>query len=453
MNDLLHRVEQTIARRRLLADGDAALVAVSGGVDSMVLLHTLHALSTQHRWRLTVAHFNHRLRGRASDADERFVARMSKKLGLPFVSESADVKEFAQRRKISVEMAARNLRHEFLALTAGKLSLPNIWLAHHADDQVELFFVRLLRGSGTQGLGGMEWSAPSPAAHALALLRPLLGEPKAALREFARAKKISFREDASNRSTDIVRNRLRHELLPLLRRDYAPALDRVVLRSMELVHDEGEFVTLRAIAWLEQKRREDFTTLHVALQRRVVQIGLLAHGIIPQFEHVEELRTRPGEWLTLHAGFICRRRPGGDLEARPVRQVRFYSGEAHITLGTRAGRAACESAVLIWNFLPGPDLPPGRPHTEFFDADRVGESIALRHWRAGDRFQPIGMAQPVKLQDFFVNQKIPRERRHELLLATSHSGEIFWVEGERLGECCKVTPATRRILQWNWQRS
>lgn len=436
----------------MIPDAAPALVAVSGGVDSMGLLHALAALAPEHGWRLTVAHFNHQLRGRAADADERFVARAAEKLGLRFVAGRGGVKKLAAAEKISIEMAARRLRHEFLARAAEELGARHVFLAHHADDQVELFFLRLLRGAGAQGLGGMEWSAPSPAGGGLTLLRPLLGESKAALVEFARAKNISFREDATNQSLDIPRNRVRHELLPLLRRDFAPALDRAVLRSMELVHDEGEFVTLEAIAWLNAKRRPAFGTLHVALQRRVTQIELLAHGVVPQFEHVEHLRTRANEWLTVHAGFICRRRASGEIEARPVRFTPFLSGEALVTLGTRAGRTACESAVLMWSFANGPALPPPCAHTEFFDADAVGAHVVVRHWREGDRFQPIGMKQPVKLQDFFTNQKIPRARRHELLLAESAGGEIFWVEGTRIGERFKVTPATRRILEWNWQR-
>ena len=441
-----------MAGRRLIPDRAPALVAVSGGVDSMVLLHVLAELAVTHQWALTVAHLNHQLRGPEAEEDEQFVARAAQKLGLRFVSDRQDVKAFAAARKISIEMAARHLRHEFLARTAEQLGLRHVFLAHHADDQVELFFLRLLRGAGTQGLGGMEWSAPSSAAGGLALLRPMLGEPKAALVEFARARKIAFRDDASNQSLDIPRNRVRHQLLPLLRRDFAPALDRLVLRSMELVHDEGEFVTLEAIAWLQQARRKSFESLHVALQRRVVQIGLLAQGVVPEFEHVEFLRTNAGEWLTVRAGVICRRRTDGEIELRPVRFTRFYSGEALVTLGTRAGRTACESAVLMWSFAPGGPLPPPRAHHEFFDADAVGTHVVLRHWREGDRFQPIGMDRPVKLQDFFMNRKVPQERRHELLLGVAGSGEIFWVEGERIGERFKVTPDTKRILQWNWQR-
>lgn len=417
----------------------------------MVLLHALAQLAPVHRWRLAVAHFNHQLRGRDSDADELFVQRAAKKLGLPFVSERGEVKALAAAQKISVEMAARRLRHGFLARAAEQTGAKHIFLAHHADDQVELFFLRLLRGAGTQGLGGMEWSAPSPANNHLALLRPLLGETKATLLEHARATKISFREDASNESPEMLRNRLRHDWLPRLRRDYAPALDGAVRRSMELVHDEGEFVTLEAIAWLERRRGGEFDTLHIALQRRVLQIELLRQGIVPQFEHVEFLRERAGEWLTVRAGLLCRRTANG-LETREVRPVDFQGGEACVTLGARAGEAACGTAVLAWKFLRGSKRPASRPGVEHFDADAVGTRIILRHWREGDRFQPIGMKQPVKLQDFFTNQKIPRRRRHELLLATTDGGEIFWVEGARIGERFKITPATRRILEWTWQR-
>jgi tRNA(Ile)-lysidine synthase len=453
VNDLPHRLNQVIARHRLITDGESALIAVSGGVDSMVLLHALAELAPTHRWKLTVAHFNHQLRGRDSDADERFVARAAKKLNLRFVSNRGDVKAFAAAQKLSIEMAARTLRHRFLAHTAERLGVCRAFLAHHADDQVELFFLRLLRGAGTQGLGGMEWSAVSSASRSLKLLRPLLNETKVALLDFARTRKIKFREDATNYSPDILRNRMRQKLLPRLRRDFAPALDRAVLRSMELVRDEGDFVTFEAAAWLRRKRRAAFGALHVALQRRVIQLSLIGHGVVPQFDHVEYLRTHVNKWLTVHASFVGRRRADGEIEMRPVLAARFHSGEARVALGTRAGQTACESAVLMWNFLRGHALPPPSAHTEFFDADTVGRSLVLRHWREGDRFQPIGMKRAVKLQDFFTNQKIPRARRHELLLGVTQHGEIFWVEGARIGERFKITPATRRILKWSWQRS
>src|SRR5258706_520992 len=166
------------------------LVAVSGGLDSVVLLHLLHTLAAKHEWKLTVAHFNHQLRGRDSNADERFASATAARLKLPCVAGRADVRAHAKERGLSIEMAARELRHDFLARTAKQLRLSTIALAHHADDQVELFFLRLLRGTGNEGLAGMKWRAPSPADSTLELIRPLLDVSHAELEQYADVNRI-----------------------------------------------------------------------------------------------------------------------------------------------------------------------------------------------------------------------------------------------------------------------
>ena len=255
VSEFLQRVEGEIQNRRLLLRGQKILVAVSGGVDSMALLRVLHLLAPKNRWRISVAHFNHRLRGRASDADERLVRKTAAAMKLPVFAESADVKAFAAKSKLSLEMAARKLRHEFLARVARQNKIKTIALAHHADDQVELFFLRLLRGAGGEGLAGMKWRSPSPADKTISLVRPLLGFSKAELLEFARENKIQFHDDATNFSGDFLRNRIRNELLPLLRKNYQPGLDKAVLRLMEIVGAEAEFVGEAARQWLDKPAR------------------------------------------------------------------------------------------------------------------------------------------------------------------------------------------------------
>ena len=449
---MVQRVERLIIERGLLANGDVALVAVSGGVDSMVMLHVLHLLSAKHKWKLVVAHLNHRLRGQAADLDEKFVALHAAKLGLRCEVAREDVKEFARTRKLSIEMAARELRHEFLARTARALGIGKIALAHHADDQVELFFLRLLRGAGTQGLGGMQTLSPSPADRRVHLVRPLLRESKAALTRFAKAETIPFRKDATNASPDILRNRIRHKLLPLLEKEFQPQLSTTVLRSMELLRDEAGFVTHEAARWLSDARSaKSFDKLHVALQRRILQVQLLTHAIVPQFEHIESLRFKPGEWLSLGAETFCRRNADGRVELRKPSGAAMTDNESSLLLG-RKGTATFESLNLHWQERAGRKLPVKTTGKEVFDRRAVGDPVLLRHWRPGDRFQPIGMRQAVKLQDLFVNQKIPRECRHKLVLATTASGEIFWVEGLRIGDNFKVTPATKHTLEWRWRR-
>ena len=178
-------------------------------------------------------------------------------LKLPFVVARADVRKFTEKSKLSIEMAARKLRHEFLARVARERRISVVTLAHHADDQVELFFLRVLRGAGGEGLAGMKWRSPSPVDGRITLVRPLLDVTRAELREFARENRIRFREDATNARLDLPRNRVRNELLPLLRRRYQPALTRTILRLMEIVGAEAEVVGEMAQQWLGRRRGDE----------------------------------------------------------------------------------------------------------------------------------------------------------------------------------------------------
>ncbi len=256
----------------------------------MVLLHVLHALSSRHSWQLRVAHLNHQLRGQSSDADERLVLRAAKGLSLPAVGERIDVGRLARTEKVSVEMAARRARHEFLARTAVKARARTVALAHHADDQVELFFLRLLRGAGIDGLAGMKWRNSSPANGQVDLIRPLLGFSKEALLEYAAEHRLRFREDASNHLPDIQRNRIRHELLPLLRQKYQPALNRVIGRLMDLAGAEAEVTAAAAADWLRASPKTRFAELPIAIQRRIIQLQLIEHGVVGDYDLVERLR-------------------------------------------------------------------------------------------------------------------------------------------------------------------
>ncbi len=454
MQSFIAQVDASFRQHALLPAGAGVLVAVSGGVDSMVLLRVLHTLAAERGGRLVVAHFNHRLRGAASDGDARFVARVARGLGLECVVEGGDVQALARERGWSVEMAARELRHEFLARTAKRLGLGAVALAHHADDQVELFFLRLLRGAGG-GLAGMKWRSTSPADKSVALIRPLLDQPKASLLEFARAEQIRFREDASNASVDILRNRIRRELLPLLRKHYQPGVERTVLRTMEIVGDEAEFVQATARDWLRGKSRVVFARLAVAVQRQCVCLELARLSLAADFELVERLRLQPGVKHSWQDGWLVRDAVSGRVSfERAVATAPSVEAQAMELRGMR-GTESFAGVEVSWRIQArgARSVVRAAPNRERFDADQVGPRVLLRHWRPGDRFQPSGLPKPVKLQDLFTNAKVPAAARRRLLVAEAADGRIFWVEGLRMAEEFKLTGATRRQLEWRWHRA
>jgi len=480
--DLLQHIENQIESRQLLKRGQKILVAVSGGLDSMVLLHALEKLAGRHKWKIVVAHFNHQLRGRASDADEKLVRLTAAKMKLPVVVERADVRRFAKESKLSIEMAARNLRHEFFARVARAQKIKTAAIAHHADDQVELFFLRLFRGAGGEGLAGMKWRSPSPVDRTISIVRPLLDFSKAELSVFSRENKIPFRDDATNFSSGFLRNRIRNELLPLLRKKYQPGLDKTVLRLMEITGAESEFVGEAANNFRgsecqfgqnkKESRREpaapetNFEKLPPAVQRRVLQSQLHELGAATDFELIESLRRLANVFVSAGAKISVARNESGEIKLRTESKPEFNANELAVKLKGRAGEMFFGGVKFNWKNLRGSEREFAQSKNqsrltsaaakigkEIFDAEKVGNKIVIRHWRAGDRFQPVGLKSAAKLQDLFTNAKIPRERRRNLVLAPAENGEIFWVEGLRISENFKLTPQTKRRLTWRWRHN
>ncbi len=442
-----------MAERQLVARGEALLVAVSGGVDSMVLLEVLRRLAPKHGWRLAVAHFNHRLRGEESDADAALVREVAAQRGLPLFAESWRHEEDLRVGRHGLEMAARLARHEFLARAAMAAGGKTVALAHHADDQAELFFLRLFRGAGGEGLGGMAWSNPSPVDVAVRLVRPLLDQTRATLRAHAAQHGIAFREDASNADPAHARNRIRHELLPLLARDFERAITATVGRAMAIVGAEADFVRRAAEKWLAAGRRTAFTSLHPAVQRQVVRLQLRALGVEAEFDLIEHLREHADVRVTVRPDLVVWRDDAGLVLGRSPAAPVFDPAEAAFALAGDQGELRFSRLLIQWqrSSEAGAELTAARlPNCEFFDATKVGRRIVLRHWRAGDRFQPIGMAGPVKLQDLFAAARVPRAQRHERIVAAVENGALFWVEGLRMSEEFKLDKKTVRRLKWHW---
>ena len=440
-----------VSAKELIPGGSRVIVAVSGGVDSMVLMHVLHRLATKHHWRLVVAHFNHKLRGHASGADQRLVQKTAQRLKLKSAIASW-TEDGATVKKYGLEMAARNARLSFLDNVARRHKCSYIATGHHRDDQVETFFWRLFRGAGGVGLGGMQQVDSFPLNMKLKIVRPFLVLGKDEIIKFANREKVKFREDGSNQDIAILRNRVRGKLIPYLRRNFHSQIEYPVSQSQELIGADSGFAKETAREWLSSKQDMPYDRLHLAVQRWAIWHQLIEFGIDPQFHQIEDLRLSVGKRFSLNPQTTILRDKNGKLHIHKLSSLSYLNGSTRILPKERWSitnfgdlRIRCRinhSATRL--------KPDSLSFQEQFDADRVGEEIMLRYWRRGDRFCPIGMSQSTKLQNLFTNAKVDAVEKRKRLLACTANGEIFWVQGLRIGEIAKIHSDTRAILQWEW---
>ncbi|MDX1952952.1 MAG: tRNA lysidine(34) synthetase TilS [Verrucomicrobiota bacterium] len=446
MPDLIEQVRTFLSDAGIRST--SLMVAVSGGADSIALLHLLHNVSGEFDLQLRVAHYNHNLRGHSSDQDEDFVHDVAKSLSLPFFLGFGEVSAFAEREGLSIEMAAREMRHQFFTKTARAQQIRYIALAHHGDDQAELFLLRLLRGTVGEGLGGMEPITPSWCDPELFLIRPLLTADRRQILSYLELGKFEFREDESNQETKFLRNRIRGELLPLLQQEYQPAIFSVLRRQMEHLKAQSDFVRNAALDWLN-RRSTPFTNLPIALQREVFHLNLLKLELQPSFELIEFLRLHPEETIIAGEGVGIRSAPGGEI-IKIAPAVAFRMEQQQVRLN-ESQELQFHERQFKWRQIP---IQPFKsvPGTEYFDAEQVGEIITLRFWQPGDQFHPIGNPASSKLQDLLTNLKLNTEEKRNVLVAVTADGRIFWAEPLRISELFKVTSRTRSLLEWQWTR-
>ncbi|MFI5354274.1 MAG: tRNA lysidine(34) synthetase TilS [Desulfobaccales bacterium] len=441
-----------VRREELFHSGDRVLVAVSGGPDSVALLHLLAGWRRELGLELAVGHFDHSLRGGASQEDAAFVVDLAKALGLPCHLGRGDVKELARRQKLSVQMAARKLRLDFLRETCRAQGYGKLALAHTADDQVELFFLRLLRGAGPEGLKGMWPVTPG------GTVRPLLAVGKAALLAWLERQNLPHRLDLSNLSRAYLRNRIRLDLLPELQRLYNPRLPEAIWRTQALLQEEERLLALeteRLLALVARSPAPDFFLLDLRQLRSLDpgwQLRLLRATLGRLIAEPTLSAAQTASLLDLAHG----EKSGGLISLGEV-QVARAGSELH--LFRRLPRPPAGEVTQ----LPGPpgavDSPAGwrwtlstgrggispEPHVAVLDQEKLTFPLQVRYFQAGDRFWPLGAAGPRKLQDFLVDAKIPRWLRPHIPLVAS-GGQIVWVAGVRPAEPVKVTEASRTLL-------
>jgi tRNA(Ile)-lysidine synthase len=466
------RVLRTIRRHALVAPNGRVLVALSGGPDSVALVHLLHELERLGHLSIAgLAHFNHQLRGVESDADEAFCRSLAADRGLSIECGRGDVRATAREQGRSVEDAARLLRYAFLERAADVLRADRIAVGHSRDDQAETFLLRLIRGSGPQGLAGI-------LPRAGRVIRPLLDTPRSDLRAYAAEHRLAFREDSSNDNLEIPRNRVRHELLPYLEREFSPGIVAVLAREAAIARDDDEHLRREAIdlAGSGVLAREGsrglvsidagaLNSLPPALAARVARIALQtkAPDAFIGFDHIESLLEfarcgRAGAALSLpgqqavHKGT---RVVLGPEPPRPARgETRAKRGFANsfsfplsipgeVRLDTQGWAISAERADPAAAQAIG---CVGRGVSVEVALEPLRLPLAIRSRRAGDRFKPPGLGHRKKLQDFLTDRKIPKESRDSLPLVVDGDDRIVWVVGHAVAADFRVTSGSRGVI-------
>ena len=491
-SEVLSQVRHAIETHGLLCQGDGVIVGVSGGPDSLCLLHVLLQLQEALDLRLHVAHLNHGARGAEADEDAEFVAALTAQWGLPVTLESHDVPALARRHKLAFEEAARRARYGFLARVAEKQKAASIAVGHNADDQTETVLMHLMRGAGPAGLRGMQPRtrmtdyrlinevAGQPVDYAVTLIRPLLDVSREAIEGYCADQGLAPRFDRSNLDTTYFRNRLRHELLPLLE-TYNPNIRARLRHTATIVAADYEVLSgLREKAWREivceqgptaiTFKRAAWQALPVALQRSTLrQAAFCLRRSLRDvdFGHVEAARqvglhAETGAQAILPMGLAVavsydtlRVSDVGDVGPPPDEPLLWEDEPLPVAL---PGSTPLPHATwtLRGELVRAQDAGAGTgddPWEAILDADRITGPLSLRGRRRGDRFQPQGMAgHTMKLSAFMTNVKIPRAWRDHVPLLTS-GDQIVWVCGRRVDERAATSTDTQRIARLRFERT
>lgn len=449
------RIAHIIREHGLFASGDTIIVALSGGADSTALLDLLSRLPGLAP-RLVAAHLNHCLRGPESDRDEEFVRSLAARYCIPLECRRVKVKEFALEERLNLEDAGRRARIAFLDELRHSWHATAVALAHHADDQAETVLMRLLRGAGPAGLAGM------PYRNGRGFIRPLLGISRAELVAHLTERGMTWREDASNRDTAFLRNRIRHELLPLLEQ-YNPAIRERLAATAAVLSDEHRLLNQLAEEFADRTCIADgdgfscavapLSEQPPALRRRFFRLllerlaGNLDHFSNRHVAAMERLLDSPNPHaaLNLPQEIAVRREYGTLLLRRAAAPSAPAAGELVIA---EAGHypLPCGASLTLTPVPAAAPTEPLPPDTALIDADRAPFPWRVRTFRNGDRLVPFGMDGSKKVKELFIDAKVPRsERRNIPLLLCGDT--LLWVCGLRASQLARLDAASTRAIK------
>lgn len=468
---MIRKIQIAIEKDHLFSAGEKILVAVSGGADSVSLLHALHAIAPKLDVNLTVVHLDHQLRGAESRADAEFVKELAALLGVSFLDGSSDVRQRAEQNGLSLEMAAREARYEFFLRMARKVGAGTVVTAHTADDQAETVLLKLARGAGRSGLSGI---ASDIILNDLRVVRPMLNITRDEVISFLEENKFSWREDASNIDLSFLRNRVRHEIIPMLESRLNPAIKDTLLRTAEIFREEDEWIEDQAENILNEcfeqsadalsLNRNSLVNQPLAMRRRVLRRWLVLSGIPPNILGFDTLirvddalcRKKTGRRIEIGDGWVVQVCYGElvvmekeePIACEPFRKRVMIPGETLLLEEGLRIIATVEPGIV----KPKPMCAGTLPAKASISLLSVGQyEVYVRSRLAGDRIAPLGMTGSKKLKDILVNDKVPLALRDSIPLFEC-SDKIIWLPGYRVARGWEVKDSKEQAIQLSIQR-
>ena len=475
--DFVQQMHHCILQHKMIENGETVLVAVSGGADSLALLYGLHALRPQLNCRFHVAHLNHCLRPDA-DADADFVRQHASLLDLSCTVERTEVPRLVKQWKLSIEAAGRRARYQFYEAACKEVGATKVALGHHQDDTAETVLMNLIRGSGTTGLKGI---AP---VRDIRIIRPLVGFTRQQIEAFLTSIGVTPQDDSTNTDRRYLRNRIRHELIPMLESDYNSNIRIGLNRTADVLGTESEYLDTMAQAAFETCRipdtdkgtaphnivldRTKFREYHIALQRRILRQSvteILGDINDLYFVHCESMLNliegnAPNAALALPNSLQFRRAyqhlifekfENAEFPSSPVEMESFTHP---LTVPGKTFIEVLKSEIIaeIGNVPPYESvaIPDGK-FEAIFDYEKLEEAfpetlpLTVRNRQRGDRFQPYGMQGTKKIKDFFIDTKVPRYKRDRIPLLVCED-EVLWIIGHTTSELFKIKPSTQQYL-------
>lgn len=451
------KILNTIKKHNLIENGDNVLVGVSGGPDSMALLYALLSIQTEIPFSLYIAHVNHGVRGREADEDEKFVEKISGKLGIPFYSKKIDMEGYAREHKLSSEDAGRRLRYKFfrevlLSINGGKIAV-----AHNKNDQAETLIMRFFRGTGLDGLKGMEYRNGD-------IIRPLLDISRNEIEDYILEKNINTRLDRTNLESIYNRNKIRLELIPYIVDNFNPNIVDTLWRTSRTMSNDSEFLEefskerYRQLVKVEDKNsiilcRQKFSREHIAIKQRIIRHSI--YNLTGTLDGISEIHVRNVLELFERGDTGKSVDLPNRLEVKTsyddlIFRIKNLNGNKNYKYSLKRGQA---TYVKEWNSIFKMEVYPIEKiqlnfkdrFIKYFDYDKIKGEIYIRNRRLGDTIQPFGMSGNKKLKDLFIDKKIPIDEREKIPILVDKN-DIIWVVGLRTSEKYKITSYTKNVL-------